>query len=74
MSKRAVINCDYGPCDKRENFPPEMPPPRTWYLVTHPLMRGHVPVRDVSTFCSAEHVAAWATERAKDRAPKAAEA
>jgi hypothetical protein len=63
VSKKAVIDCDYGSCDKRETFPPDRPPPRTWYLVTHPAVRGPAPVRDVSTFCSPEHLALWAKER-----------
>lgn len=63
MSKKAVIDCDYEPCDRRETFPPELPPPRNWYIVTHPAVRGPAPVRGVSTFCSSGHLALWAKTR-----------
>lgn len=70
MSHQAKITCDWRSCSQYAVFAPEQRPPRNWWLVTHPMAvvrsGGTTTEQRLSTFCTAEHVAAWAAEIAKE--------
>jgi hypothetical protein len=73
MTTKAIISCDYEPCEVHEAFRPTASPPPRWYVLRHPVTKRHgsTPVLcdGTSTFCSAEHLASWAAERAEAGEP-----